>query len=282
MRRDLSGCRGAGAGVEVVRNEPWPGEAGAVLIEGESLKTVLAKGGARATKAVADLRRHFAVDALVANWDVVGLDLDNILVDSAGNAWRIDNGGGLRYRAQGAHKTAEQWTGYPDELWTLRDAGNNRQTAQAFGDLGIYEIAGQIEELAKHRLAMLDAASEDLRDVIGKRLDQMQYVATTAQTFEADRWKASYTDGFCRHVLGIRKAGIVDRMPMELKQRAGDVTPVDENGMAFDKLRGAGSLVVDLADYMRQNGTDWKIIETWMGRQAGNSWNQAPQAVKWF
>lgn len=251
-------------------------------IDGELLSNVLSGGGARADAAIRELRKGLAADALVANWDVVGLAMDNILVGADGRVWRIDNGGGLRYRAQGARKTADQWTAYPDELWSLRNPAANAQTARVFAGANAYELAGEIEKLAAQRAAIIAAAPADIRDMVGKRLDQMEYVAATARTLESDRWTAGYADGFTRHIMGIRKAGIVDRMPQELRQRVRDVTPVDENGKPFDNLRGGGSLVVDLAQYMRQVGTDWAIIERWMGRQAGNSWNQAPQAVKWF
>ena len=46
---------------------------------------------------------NFVVDAWLANWDVVGLGYDNLLV-KAGRAIRVDTGAGLRYRAQGGPK----------------------------------------------------------------------------------------------------------------------------------------------------------------------------------
>ena len=41
------------------------------------------------------LGQGFVVDALLANWDVIGLNKDNIMVDNNGNGvpFRIDNGG---------------------------------------------------------------------------------------------------------------------------------------------------------------------------------------------
>jgi hypothetical protein len=45
-----------------------------------------------------------AVDAWLANWDVVGLTYDNLLVDEKGRGRRVDTGGALRYRAQGTPK----------------------------------------------------------------------------------------------------------------------------------------------------------------------------------
>ena len=70
---------------------------------------------------VAEVRKGFAADALLGNWDVVGASKDNILVEDDGKVWRIDNGGSFRYRAQGAKKEKEFLNDYPVELWTLRD-----------------------------------------------------------------------------------------------------------------------------------------------------------------
>lgn len=49
------------------------------------------------------LHEGFAFDAWLANWDVVGLDFDNMLIKN-GRVYRIDTGGALQYRAQGALK----------------------------------------------------------------------------------------------------------------------------------------------------------------------------------
>lgn len=45
-----------------------------------------------------------AADAWLSNWDVIGLDYDNLLVDKEGRGRRVDTGGALRYRAMGAPK----------------------------------------------------------------------------------------------------------------------------------------------------------------------------------
>jgi hypothetical protein len=47
---------------------------------------------------------HMATDAWLANWDVVGLSYDNLLVDEDGQAHRVDTGGAMRYRAMGSPK----------------------------------------------------------------------------------------------------------------------------------------------------------------------------------
>jgi len=58
----------------------------------------------------------FAADAWLANWDVMGLTYDNMLIKGGKYAYRVDTGGALLFRAQGARKGAafgnvvEEWT----------------------------------------------------------------------------------------------------------------------------------------------------------------------------
>lgn len=52
----------------------------------------------------AELGAHFMTDALLANWDVTGLEDDNVLWDSQGQPFRVDQGGTLEFRAQGKKK----------------------------------------------------------------------------------------------------------------------------------------------------------------------------------
>lgn len=54
--------------------------------------------------------KAFAMDALLANWDVLGADGDNMLYDAEqGKVYRIDNGGALSFRAQGKLKKPEDF-----------------------------------------------------------------------------------------------------------------------------------------------------------------------------
>lgn len=46
----------------------------------------------------------FMVSALVKNWDVVGLEHDNIAIDPDGNLYILDTGGSFTFRAMGEHK----------------------------------------------------------------------------------------------------------------------------------------------------------------------------------
>lgn len=70
-----------------------------------------------------DLAQGFAMDAWLANWDVAGLVYDNIVTDENGVGVRIDPGGALLYRAQGAPKGGA-FGNAVGELQTLKDKQN--------------------------------------------------------------------------------------------------------------------------------------------------------------
>ena len=83
------------------------------------------------------VRKYFVVDAWLANWDVVGLDTDNIVKGPAsskkGEAYRIDPGGSLLFRAQGKLKP------FPaddiPELESMRDSITAPQASKVFKGL---------------------------------------------------------------------------------------------------------------------------------------------------
>lgn len=111
----------------------------------------------------AGISRHFVIDAWLANWDVVGLKHDNIVVSGVkevcsdflskrypkGTAFRVNNGGSLYMRATGDKKPFTQEV---SELDTMRDPGS--PAGKVFGNLTDAEIAGQIRvflaQYAKH------------------------------------------------------------------------------------------------------------------------------------
>jgi DNA polymerase III epsilon subunit-like protein/superfamily I DNA/RNA helicase len=58
----------------------------------------------KATAYRAQLHDGFAIDAWLSNYDVTGLNYDNIVTDNEGNAVRLDPGGALMWRATGGPK----------------------------------------------------------------------------------------------------------------------------------------------------------------------------------
>ncbi|MBN8247760.1 MAG: hypothetical protein J0L84_09995 [Verrucomicrobia bacterium] len=207
------------------------------FVEGQPLGDYLKNAGPVEAAAVkAKIAEHFAADALLGNWDVAGMGLDNILVTADGTPLRIDNGGSLRFRAQGAAKTADQWDAHATELWTLRDPKLNPQTAQLFGGLDAFQIARQIQRMDGQ--ALLAAAPEDLRPVLAARLENLKAIAAKSLEFEATNFVPAHADEVTRHMMGMRKAETFTGLAPALKQaKPGDVTLFDKDGLAFDHLR---------------------------------------------
>lgn len=90
----------------------------------------------------------FAIDAWLANWDVVGLSNDNLLLDKSGKAVRVDVGGSLLYRAQGGEKGAD-FGNEVTELKTLIDHGKNSKSAAVFGGITKQDIEASAMKVAK-------------------------------------------------------------------------------------------------------------------------------------
>lgn len=263
----------------------------AEYVEGRTLND-LRNEPAAYRAAVKKLQGNMAADALLGNWDVIGAANDNILVDGSGQVWRIDNGGSLRFRAQGGRKTATDWDGNVDALWSLRNPqfANNHAV---FGDADYVDVLAQMKQMttAKQRKAVLAALPEELHATVNARLDQMQRLVETGETLLGDQWLPGYVDQFNRHQVGLAKAGIVQRMPTaiapmdmnaQIPARHGSqrMTVYDQNGKPFDDLRGSGSLTSEMYRYMSANGGDPNWVREWAGEQGRNSWNSAPQAGK--
>lgn len=140
-------------------------------IEGTSLAELRRTDPAAAAKAEAQLREHFVADALIGNWDVVGSNHDNIHVGKDGTAYRIDNGGSLRYRAQGALKASHQFGDQVGELDTLRNPRMNSTAASVYDKVTDADISKQIGGIVKDRDKILAAAPAAVRDQLGKRID---------------------------------------------------------------------------------------------------------------
>lgn len=134
-------------------------------------KTLNALTGTARDEAMAKAREGFVADALLANWDVAGLGMDNLLVDGMGDVWRIDNGAGLRFRAQGATKTFGPKVG---ELDTLRDPKVNPSAAKLFGGLTDADIHRQIRGVLAKRADLEAALPIGLRDTMKRRLNDLE------------------------------------------------------------------------------------------------------------
>ena len=104
------------------------------------------KAGPDALAKAEGVAEGFAVDAWLANWDVVGLAFDNLQLDAHGQAVRVDAGGSLEYRAQGGKKAFGELV---SEIDTLRDPKINPQSAQVFGHLTAADITASVAKVAE-------------------------------------------------------------------------------------------------------------------------------------
>lgn len=141
-------------------------------IEGQTLAEYLrTTKGPEKDITLALIQENFVADALLANYDVIGLELDNILIGKDGTPWRIDNGGSLRFRAQGKSKTFGPEV---TELNTMRDPNINPAAAKIFGAIDDAEINRQIRRILEKREALLAAAPDDIRPILSARLDSLE------------------------------------------------------------------------------------------------------------
>ena len=124
-------------------------------------------------KAKKELQQGFIVDALLANWDVIGLKFDNIIIPTNKNlaAVRIDNGGSLIFRAQGGKK---EFTDIVNEINTMRNPDMAPQAYEFFGDLTTKEINEQIETIIKpNQQKILDLTPDALKPTMAKRINNL-------------------------------------------------------------------------------------------------------------
>ena len=274
---------------------------------GVPLSSVLKPDGSPIGKlgkqALADLRKHFAADAVLGSWDVVGLNLDNVLVTPDGKAWRIDNGGSLRYRAMGTPKGGafREW---PMELWSLRKkgAGPANPAQDVFGPLGMGDLAKQVRAMDK-RKAELDKVLRQhdptLADLVAKRLENASKVTSQGAAMLKDGWTDAWADDFGKHWLQLDQGGVVNAMPAALKPKAKKVTIdgkqvavkdqaniKDDKGKEWDDLRqrnrGDGAMPDKIGAYLAAHGLDMDQVERWASAQGGSSWSGESVKLKSF
>ena len=157
------------------------------FISGKTLEDLKVSNPKQYDAAVKALKKDFAADALLGNWDVVGLKMDNVVVRD-GKVFRIDNGGALFYRAQGKMKGSDgtpAFDGDVGELSSMRDATKNPSAAAVYGTLTDKEVSAQITKLLKKKGDIMSAAAKDpkVAAVLGKRFDSLA------------KWQQNYKKG---------------------------------------------------------------------------------------
>jgi len=148
-----------------------------------------------ATKGVGE---HFAADAWLANWDVVGATHDNLLL-KGDRAIRIDVGGSLLYRAQGDPK-GSAWNDQVAEWMSLRTMKGSTAsqvlsgtTPQQLVDSAKRVLAitpAQIKD-AVERAGFDEAASKGLVDML---LARQKAIGEQAKAYEVVLARGTVTD----------------------------------------------------------------------------------------
>lgn len=103
----------------------------------------------------------FAIDAWLANWDVVGLSNDNLMLDKSGAAVHVDVGGSLVYRAQGGKKGDDFGDTVP-ELETLKDPKKNDKSAAVFASATPDSMEWGLRQLNKMKPSQITELCEKL------------------------------------------------------------------------------------------------------------------------
>lgn len=155
----------------------------------------------------------FVADVLLGNWDVVGLSADNILIDKDGEPWKIDNGGVLGFRAQGARKSKEAWEdGWPDEIWTMRESHNN---TPFFGDVSTLDLVQSIAD--KNWDKALQVIPEKDKAIVAKRLKEIRELAERGTPFQEDGYGTQYVETVLKHSYNLSKEGFRDAVPQKVE-----------------------------------------------------------------
>ncbi len=141
--------------------------------DGETLSDWQRGRSAAEVEAMYDqISEGFVADALFANHDVAGMTFDNIFIAN-GKPYRIDNGGGLTFRAQGAAK--RPWGPEVGELLTMRDPQYGNVNASIYKNINDKKINDQIERLVQRRERILGLVDDpELRGTLAARLDYLE------------------------------------------------------------------------------------------------------------
>jgi len=148
--------------VDVPKTELYKTQNGDVFILHEYISNVEVANKVLTDDLIKQISKDFVADSLLANWDAY--QNDNILVNlDDGKAYRIDNGGAMRYRARGGVKTS--FNGSVSELQSLRE---NNTNITKFIDSD--EIKKQITEVLKHKDEVLKfITDQELKEIMKAR-----------------------------------------------------------------------------------------------------------------
>lgn len=133
-----------------------------------------------------EIRKHFVVDCLLGNYDIIGDSSCNILVTADGKPYRIDNGASYDYRATGSRKTADgedgvkKWGPTVPEIEEMRsdspvvyfqEIQNAREVYRGISD---EEVIRQIDEVYVLKEEIVAASLPRHREIIAARIEYLK------------------------------------------------------------------------------------------------------------
>lgn len=268
------------------------------FIEGESLDDFLSGSASELekSKVLKNVQKGFAVDALLGNWDVIGLDRDNIIITKSGKVVRVDTGSGLNFRAQGAVKDTGDFDASPIDLWSMRNrvlnVPSNDSASDVFGSLNYYDIVSQINKWSDQSISgvldvlKVNGVSNNILEIVQKRADKLREIAVLGDVLKKDKWKSVYADNFSQQIVGLEKAGVFDNLAPSLQLTGGadEGILVDTSGNFFDGLRSVTgedkSLIMDkFINVMDEQNSPYSLIEDFLEGQGEDSGHKFARSV---
>ena len=179
---------------------------------GQSLGSYMASATPDQKKAVIDqLKQGYIVDALAANWDVLGADQDNVLVDKQGRAWRIDNGAAFSFRAQGAKKKPEEFEQreHAEEWRSLRESPINRGVFDKLSAYDIFSSDVDLDAFASH-------LPKETQKALAKPLAELKLMQTRCHGAIKMGYTQGAASGFLEDTYQLNKGGYAQECPKHI------------------------------------------------------------------
>lgn len=135
-----------------------------------------------------DLAKHFIVAVLTRNWDVAGLEYDNLVEDTEGNLVLVDSGGSFHFRAQGGIKPKNFGDDlHPDKHQRVSDGFNPHRVEELTSFLTLNQQTKTVfASFFKKNPQLLEAANDVLKEISDSEL----LGAFRGVTFSDDKIKA--------------------------------------------------------------------------------------------
>ena len=178
----------------------------------QSLGDYMAHATPAQRQAVIDeLKQGYIVDALFANWDVLGSGQDNVLIDKDGHAWRIDNGSSFGFRAMGEKKKPEEFDRreWPDDWRTIRSSGIN---SGVFDKLTAHDIFSSKVDLD----AVVSGLPEETKKALAKPLEELKQMQSRCTDFDRGGILPEHTSTALEATYDFSKEGFREEVPRHI------------------------------------------------------------------